>query len=314
MPPACSSAARIATANPPCAALPPSTGPTRLETTTRRRAVAAGDPTRGAIVAGGLPSPVSTTEPASPAIGTPLSPLVELRAGHPVPPSPWASARRNGLQPVQHLGNAGQVVESGGGTRRRANPDRHATAAIHRDEAVLVGGVVADKHGSAAAKRRLGEEGGDHRALVMVAGLELENHLAGDQPQGAAFLLNERLDCVADLGCFLRDCPVMQRQSPALVFEPGAGPSPLAFGNSRPQPVECRRGVPIGGAVAALDQAAVGAPALGAVQAGCGASPRLKQPVEFGERASADQRQSAVALPRQPFQQTVQLQRDAYQL
>src|SRR5205085_9514248 len=83
MPPACSSAARIATANPPCAALPPSTGPTRLETTTRRRAVAAGDPTRGAIVAGVSPSLVSTTEPASPAIGTPLSPLVELRAGHP---------------------------------------------------------------------------------------------------------------------------------------------------------------------------------------------------------------------------------------
>ena len=101
----------------------------------------------------------------------------------------------------------------------------------------------------------------------------------------------------------------MQRERPALVLQPHARPlarQHLQFG---PQPIERRRGGCVRRSGSAFDMAAVGMAAFDPVQPGCGAVPRVKQPVEIGDRPAADQRQRTVALAGQPIEEARQARR-----
>src|SRR5690348_191506 len=68
------------------------------------------------------------------------------------------------------------------GARRRAalaveHLDGESAETVHHGKAVLVGGVVAGIDRATAGEGRLGEKGGDRRALVTAAWLKLD-HLA----------------------------------------------------------------------------------------------------------------------------------------
>src|SRR5690349_3345096 len=109
----------------------------------------------------------------------------------------------------------------------------------------------------------------------------------------------ERLGNGADLRLALRCRAVMQRERSALILEQEAGSTRSERRQLWPQRVERRHA---GGVVQAIDPP-VGAAAFQPVQAGCGALPRMEQPVELGEGTTADQREGCFAFYRQAGEQ-----------
>src|ERR1700686_414369 len=94
-------------------------------------------------------------------------------------------------------------------------------------------------------------EGGDGVALAMVPGLKLHNHFARDQAQCIAVLAEQPDRGVADRRTGFGNGAIMQRQRPALVFEPDARLSLYQISQFRAERFEGRRGSAIGLAVAA---------------------------------------------------------------
>src|ERR1043166_9778392 len=246
MPPACSSAARSATASPPWAALSRPIGPTRFETTISRRgadfATALKLPAAGAWVSvSPIIDPAVATS--SPGISPPRSPpVVETALRRPCS----ASSRRCAScsrQPFDRGSHRKQRKHRRRTAGLAADPDRHTAPAIDLGETVFVSRIVAEIDRPAPLKRQLGHKGGDDPTLVVMPGLELDDHLAGDQAQAVAMLFQQPGGGIADRCFRLRHGAVMQGERAALVLDKDARPMPRNRGHFRPQPPKyCRRG------------------------------------------------------------------------
>src|SRR5215471_7539595 len=299
MPPACSSAARSPTASPPWAALSRPIGPTRLETTTSRRGAAV-DAARGLLWTGARSAASLMTDSSaatsSPDIHRPRwPPLVETVARQPCSASDRRDAPPSG-KPLQNRLNRGKLINCRRAPRSRPNPDRYAVAPVDLGEPVFVGRIVAEIHRYASLKRRLGHKSGDNPPLVMVPRLELDDHLAGDEPQRVPAFSQEPDGGVPNGRLGFGHGAVMHSECAALVFEQGARPSANQRLELRPQLFERFRRRLIGVAERGARVASVGLAAFDAVQSCRSAAVRPKQPVEFGDGPAADQRQGAVAL------------------
>ena len=195
--------------------------------------------------------------------------------------------RRQKPEPLAHIGRtAEQLVDA---WQLTADRHRQTVKVRHGPERILIRLIVADKDRAPPRKRRVGHELAHRRALVEPGEFQLEHSLSGKQFNGiVAPCLVSVFDIVNKSHALARRLSVVQGQRIALVLHQHTGvtfcdrlESLLEFGIDR----LCAPGD---------HRAGRHRPHLGAVSADRHELQRREEFVELCDRASADQRQSAL--------------------